>query len=101
MPRARDRHSRASSHRSQHLAESRPQADDRDRPLAVWIQPSAAIDDWMPGYVDRVREAFEEWGEVGIPLGFVFVDDSADAEVHVNWIRSEERRVGKECRSRW
>src|SRR6185437_1609119 len=30
---------------------------DRDRPLAVWIQPSAAIDDWMPGYVDRVREA--------------------------------------------
>src|SRR5207237_245009 len=42
---------------------------DRDRPLAVWIQPSAAIDDWMPGYVDRVREAFEEWGEVGIPLG--------------------------------
>ena len=59
---------------------------DRDRPLAVWIQPSAAIDDWMPGYVDRVREAFEEWGEVGIPLGFAFVDDSADAEVHVTWI---------------
>jgi predicted Zn-dependent protease len=40
----------------------------------------------MPGYVDRVREAFEEWQGVGLPLGFVFVDDSADAEVHVNWI---------------
>ena len=60
--------------------------DRGERPLAVWIQPSAAIDDWMPGYVDRVREAFEEWQAVVIPLGFVFVDDSADAEVHVNWI---------------
>src|SRR4029077_11194765 len=61
-------------------------ADRGDRPLAVWIQPSAAIDDWMPGYVDRVREAFEEWEAVGLPLGFVFVDASAAAEVHVNWI---------------
>ena len=60
--------------------------DRGERPLTVWVQPTAAIDDWMPGYVDRVREAFEEWQGVGLPLGFVFVDDSADAEVHVNWI---------------
>ncbi|HEY2854775.1 MAG TPA: matrixin family metalloprotease [Gemmatimonadaceae bacterium] len=60
--------------------------DRGDRPLTIWIQPTAAVDDWMPGYVDRVREAFEEWQEVGIPLTFQFVDDSADAEVHVNWI---------------
>jgi predicted Zn-dependent protease len=40
----------------------------------------------MPGYVDRVREAFDEWQGVGLPLAFVFVDDSVDAEVHVNWI---------------
>lgn len=60
--------------------------DRGDRPLTVWIQPTAGVDDWMPGYVDRVREAFDEWQEVGIPLTFQFVDDSADAEVHVNWI---------------
>lgn len=60
--------------------------DRGDRPLTVWIQPTTRVDDWMPGYVDRVREAFEEWQEVGIPLTFQFVDDSADAEVHVNWI---------------
>jgi len=60
--------------------------DRGDHPLTVWIQPTASIDDWMPGYVDRVREAFEEWQDVGIPLGFTFVDDSADAEIHVNWI---------------
>jgi hypothetical protein len=60
---------------------------DRDqRPLTVWIQPAAVIDDWTPGYVDRVREAFQEWESVGIPVGFEFVSDSADAEVHVNWI---------------
>ena len=61
-------------------------ADRGDRPLTVWIQPTAAIDNWMPGYVDRVREAFDQWQEVGLPIGFLFVDDSADAEVHVNWI---------------
>ncbi|HEY7235100.1 MAG TPA: matrixin family metalloprotease [Gemmatimonadaceae bacterium] len=60
--------------------------DRGDRPLTVWIQPTAGIENWVPGYVDRVREAFDEWQEVGLPLGFVFVDDSADAEVHVNWI---------------
>lgn len=60
--------------------------DRGDRPLTVWIQPTARLDDWMPGYVDRVREAFQEWEDVGIPLGFSFVDDSADAEIHVNWI---------------
>jgi len=60
--------------------------DRGERPLTVWVQPTAAIDDWMPGYVDRVREAFEEWQAVTIPLGFVFVEDSAEAEVHVNWI---------------
>jgi hypothetical protein len=60
--------------------------DRGERPLTVWIQPSAPIDDWVPGYVDRVREAFEEWQSVGLPLGFVFIPDSADAEVHVNWI---------------
>src|SRR5206468_2484635 len=33
--------------------------DRGDRPLTVWIQPTTKVDDWMPGYVDRVREAFE------------------------------------------
>lgn len=60
--------------------------DRGEHPLTVWIQPTAGIDDWTPAYVDRVREAFEEWQDVGIPVGFEFLSDSADAEVHVNWI---------------
>jgi predicted Zn-dependent protease len=60
--------------------------DRGDKPLTVWIQPTANIDDWSSGYPDRVREAFEEWQAVGLPLSFEFVADSADAEVHVNFI---------------
>jgi predicted Zn-dependent protease len=60
--------------------------DRGDKPLTVWIQPTANIPDWVPAYVDRVREAFQEWQAVGLPLGFEFVGDSADAEVHVNFI---------------
>ena len=60
--------------------------DRGDKPLTVWIQPTANIEDWAPGYVDRVREAFEEWQAVRLPLTFAFVADSADAEVHVNFI---------------
>jgi predicted Zn-dependent protease len=60
--------------------------DRGDKPLTVWVQPTANIPDWVPGYADRVREAFEEWQAVGLPLGFEFVGDSADAEVHVTFI---------------
>ena len=60
--------------------------DRTDRPLSVWIQPAAAIEDWTLTYVDRVREAFEEWDALDLPVRFVFVDDSARAEIHVAWI---------------
>ena len=58
----------------------------RDRPLAVWIQPTAAIRDWHPESVAQVRAAFIEWAATGIPLAFTFVPDSAAAEVRVVWI---------------
>jgi predicted Zn-dependent protease len=60
--------------------------DREDRPLTVWIQPDTEIEDWTPAYVDRVREAFEDWDAINLPVGFVFVDDSTHAEIHVNWI---------------
>jgi hypothetical protein len=60
--------------------------DRAERPLTVWIQPAAAIDDWTQNYVDRVRDAFEEWDGLDLPVGFVFLDDSSAAEIHVTWI---------------
>jgi hypothetical protein len=60
--------------------------DRRDKPLSVWIQPTADIVDWTIVYADRVRDAFEEWDGLDLPVRFVFVDDSARAEIHVTWI---------------
>jgi predicted Zn-dependent protease len=68
-------------------------------PLTVWIQPTSTLADFSAGYVDRVREAFEEWDDVELPLHFAFTNDSADADVHVTWIdRFKEPISG---RTRW
>ena len=55
-------------------------------PLSVWVQPRSTVPDYTNAYVARVRSAFQEWGALHLPIGFSFVDDSADAEVHVTWI---------------
>ena len=68
-------------------------------PLTVWIQPNAAVQDFGTGYVDAVRNAFQEWGGLHLPIRFTFVDDSADAEVHVNWIDHFNEPISG--RTRW
>lgn len=73
--------------------------DRRDRPLSVWIQPSANIDDWVPGYVRQVQDAFDEWDQVDLPVHFVFVDDSSSAEVHVTWLDHFDEPISG--RTRW
>ncbi|MEO6878065.1 MAG: matrixin family metalloprotease, partial [Gemmatimonadaceae bacterium] len=55
-------------------------------PLTVWIQPHANLQDFSNSYVARVRSAFLDWNTVDLPVHFTFVRDSAEAEVHVNWI---------------
>ena len=60
--------------------------DRRRQPLTVWIQPRAAMRDFRPAFVSRVRDAFKEWDGVHLPVHFAFVRDSSVAEIHVNWI---------------
>jgi hypothetical protein len=66
-------------------------------PLTVWIQPVRTdLQDWRPEFVKRVRSAFGDWENTGIPVFFDFVTDSADAEVHVVWTdRFDEPISGK------
>jgi len=73
---------------------------DRDSvPLTVWIQPWSPVADFTPAYVERVREAFEAWDGIRLPVHFTFLDDSAAADVHVRWIdRFDEPISG---RTRW
>ncbi|HEY9228654.1 MAG TPA: matrixin family metalloprotease [Gemmatimonadaceae bacterium] len=55
-------------------------------PLTVWIQPKSNVADFAPAYVDQVRQAFEAWDALDLPVRFTFVRDSTRAEVHVKWI---------------
>jgi hypothetical protein len=68
-------------------------------PLTVWIQPTSSVSGFAPSYIANVRDAFREWDALHLPLTFAFVDDSADADVHVSWIdRFNEPISG---RTRW
>ncbi|MDQ6831445.1 MAG: matrixin family metalloprotease [Gemmatimonadota bacterium] len=56
------------------------------QPVRVWIAPGNGMKDWDPAFGLRVHDAFDEWSGLGIPVRFIFVVDSSDADVHVVWI---------------
>lgn len=55
-------------------------------PVRVWVGSGPAIPGWDQSYPERVRDAFDQWANIGIPVKFTFVRDSTDADVHVSWI---------------
>ena len=60
---------------------------DRTRePLRVWVQPVSTVRDWRPDFATTAQDAFVEWSDIGIPVRFTFVADSAQADVPVVWI---------------
>lgn len=60
--------------------------DRLSNPIRVWIGNGAGLADWDPSFPAKVRSAFDEWSQLGIPVRFTFVVDSSAADVHVNWI---------------
>jgi hypothetical protein len=60
-----------------------------EQPIRVWIEPHGT-----PEFTDRVRDAFGEWTDAGIPLRFAFVDRARDAEIQVRWTDRLERKTG-------
>ncbi|MEP6617796.1 MAG: matrixin family metalloprotease [bacterium] len=73
----------------------------RTEPLTVWIQPSSVVAGWSDTYVDEVRDAFEQWNVVRLPVRFAFTSDSAAADVHVSFInRFDEEISGRTTWSR-
>lgn len=74
-------------------------AERRAMPLTVWIQTRSDVPDFNKVYVEQVRQAFEEWDRLQLPVHFTFVNDSTAADVHVGWVdRFSERISG---RTRW
>jgi hypothetical protein len=57
-----------------------------DKPIRVWISSGSDVAGWKDEFPARVRAAFDEWTSLDIPVRFVFVTDSAQADVRVNWI---------------
>src|SRR2546426_141446 len=56
------------------------------------------------GYLLCQKHVNAQGGVLGRPIEFVIYDDGSDEKTAVRLyekLRSEERRVGKECRSRW
>jgi Matrixin len=56
------------------------------QPVRVWVGSAPSIKGWDDSYPERVRDAFDQWANLGIPVKFTFVRDSVDADVHVSWI---------------
>ena len=62
----------------------RPREDDVPPPL-ISTEPPSRKEEWL------LRLAFHD----------AAFGDWVAAQLNPEWVRSEERRVGKECRSRW
>ncbi|MDQ3950922.1 MAG: matrixin family metalloprotease [Gemmatimonadota bacterium] len=64
-------------------------------PVRVAIRTGDSVPAWQPSFVPLVQRALEEWAQVGIPVRFVFVEDTTTAEVRVRWVeRLPEQRDG-------
>lgn len=74
-------------------------ADRGGLPVAVWVQSNPAVREWTREHEEEVRAAFQEWNEVGLPVQFTFVADSAAADVHVTWTARFEEPISG--RTRW
>ena len=69
--------------------------DRASAPIRVWIQPSSTVDGWTPQYPQYGVDAFLAWQQVGLPIRFAFVSDSASADAHLVWVeRVEAPRIG-------
>ena len=70
--------------------------DRSENPITVWIQPRPGLRDFWPAFRDRARDAFYTWSAAGVPIRFLFIDDSTAAEVRLRWVdRFTDAAAGK------
>jgi hypothetical protein len=60
--------------------------DRTTRPLRVFVHEAESLAAWNPDFLPAVRDAFETWVQVGIPVRFTFVADAAGADVQVAFV---------------
>jgi hypothetical protein len=67
-------------------------------PVRVWVDSASAVRlrGWRASFPAKARGAFETWSSLDIPVRFVFVDDPAQAEVHLRWVeRLDQESCGE------
>jgi Matrixin len=70
-------------------------------PLRVWIAEAEDVPGWNSDFMPAVRDAFETWVHVGVPVHFTFVVDSSTADVHVGFVERFDNGIsGKTTWSR-
>jgi len=73
--------------------------DLKGKPLKVWVQPSANINEFHSSFTASVRDAFLDWDSLTLPVRFAFTPDSAKADVHVTFIDHFEEPISG--RTKW
>lgn len=66
------------------------------RSYRVWIAGDPGVSGWRRDFPLAAREAFEEWTRIGLPVEFIFVSDSSDANLVIVW----RRHIRQNLRSR-
>src|SRR5688572_25039249 len=51
-----------------------------EKPLRIWIDPAPPLEGWNPEFEGQVRNAFQASTDTDIPMRFIFVADSTDAD---------------------
>jgi hypothetical protein len=74
--------------------------DHASAPIRVWVQPTSTVEGWTPQFPQYGRDAFLGWEQVGLPIRFAFVNDSAAADAQLVWVHHLEPapRIGSTLR---
>ncbi|HEY0995215.1 MAG TPA: matrixin family metalloprotease [Gemmatimonadaceae bacterium] len=74
--------------------------DHQREALRVWIDRAPALPRWDPQYAAMAALVFDEWRTAGFPMRFLFVPDSASAQLRITWIDRfpEPRQLGNTIR---
>lgn len=74
--------------------------DHQREALRVWIDRAPGLARWDPQYAAMAALVFDEWRTAGFPMRFIFVPDSAKAQLRIGWVDrfAEPRQLGNTIR---
>ena len=72
------------------------------RVVRLWLQDGRGVANWGAGFTQAVQQGFDGWSHPDLPVRFLFVADSASADVPVLWTaRLTGNRLGVTRADAW